>query len=448
VGACEEGRSVITGYNRMSGARITAVLSSFNRPDGLEASFRSVVEQTSWDRMELIVCDDASPDERVLELLGKMAERPRVTVLRGDPHPVEHKEVYCTFTDLINRALDRAEGEYVSYITDGNLWTPGRCEHYERHLDANPGVFLVWGMVQNVRDGRPIPMPPFNRMGMGAIQRQIVYGNFIDHGSVMHRRTPLRWSTHPQSWQFADWLFWKRLLAAGAVFDNVGFHGEVFNSDKDSLGRCLTERHETFKEMYRRRAGGGNGGAPEQARKEVLEMAENTKRVEYAKNVGTKIELVPRADGSGNDEVAPGDLIRKDRVTTQNGMLWDNFALFGEFNEYKPKEPASPKTAPKSGKRRRSEAAGKAGPKVPFERMRKRRPPRWARRKRSPQSGSPRRRAGGRSPSEGHCDKEPVREDPDHRRAVVRFRGAGAQGVRSAPGRAREPVPGSAPGRA
>ena len=225
----------------MSTPRITAILSSFNRPAGLLKSFRSVEAQTALGQMEVIVCDDASIDQEVVRLLGEFRARPNVTVVVGEPRPVDHKEVYCTFTELINQALDRAKGEYVSYITDGNEWTPGRCEHYAGFLDANPEVFLVWGMVQNVRDGQPLPMPAFSSMPMHSIIQSIPRGNFIDHGSVMHRRTELRWSTSPESWKFADWIYWKKLLQCGMRFSNVAFHGEMFYSDKDSLGRCLVE---------------------------------------------------------------------------------------------------------------------------------------------------------------------------------------------------------------
>jgi glycosyltransferase involved in cell wall biosynthesis len=359
VGARQEGRKAV------SGVRITAIVSSFERPKGLRRTLESVQTQTTRGEMEVIVCDDASRCTEVGRVLEEFAGRGAV-VIAGERRPVEHKEVYCTFTDLINRALDRAKGEYLSYITDGNEWTPGRCEHYAAFLDANPEVFLVWGMVQNVRDGEPLPMPAYGQMRMADIVQRIHWGNFIDHGSVMHRRTHLRWSTDPKSWRFADWLFWQRLLDGGMQFANVPFHGEMFYSDKDSLGRCLVERNEKFKVMYERRFGVAKAG--DQARKEE-DMSDEVKKVEYAKNVGGKIEIVPDPGGGKAEEVPPGGIIKKSKVTTSDGMLWPAFAPHAEYPEYKPKEPKAPK-GKKGARRRRPSKQPSSGRKVPFDRMR------------------------------------------------------------------------------
>ena len=353
----------------MSGVRITAIVSSFERPDGLKKSLRSVETQTARGQMEVIVCDDGSRSQELVKFLERYErDRLNVTVIRGEQRPVEFKEVYCTFTELINRAMDLAQGEYLSYLTDGNEWTPGRCEHYAAFLDANPEVFLVWGMVQNVRDGKPLPMPAYGRMRMADIVQRIHWGNFIDHGSVMHGRTHLRWSTDPKSWRFADWLFWQRLLDGGMQFANVPFHGEYFYSDKDSLGRCLVERNEKFKEMYERRFGGAKAEIPEKEE----DMADDVKKVEYAKNVGGKIEIVPDPGGGNAEEVPPGGIIKRSRVTTADGALWPAFAPYAEFPEYKPKEPAPPKDKKKGARRRRPTEKKVESPKrkVPFERMR------------------------------------------------------------------------------
>jgi len=358
----------------MSGVRVTAILSSFNRPEGLKRSFDSVLAQTVRDQVEIIVCDDASPDDRVQVLLGEFEREPDVSVIRGESRPMEHKKQYCTFTELINRAMDRARGEHFSYITDGNLWTQQRCEMYLRFLDENPEVFLVWGMVQNVRDGELMAMPPYCRMPMANILRQIHWGNFVDHGSVMHRQTRLRWSTRPESWRFADWVYWRKLLRNGKLFANVPFHGEVFNSDKDSLGRCLVERHESFEEMYRRRAGSGNGsGTRNQGERKEEEMVEEKKEemstVDYAKNVSGKIQLIPLKNSNGTKEVGVDDIVPLEEVLTDDGMMYPGFSPYGQFAQYVPKPPEPPKGDPKETKTTVAKIGKPKVPKVPFERM-------------------------------------------------------------------------------
>lgn len=333
----------------MSGC-ITVILSSFNRPEGLRKSFESVDRQTARDRLDIIVCDDGSPNGEVHLLLDRYEKLPGVRVIRGEPRPVEHKKIYCTFTELINRAMDVAGGKYFSYLTDGNEYTPGRCENYAAELDGRPDVFLVWGMVQNIRDGKVVPMQPFGRLNGAYIRHHLPRNNFIDHSSVMHRKTDVRWDTDPHSWRVADWLYWRRLLEANLEFDNLPFHGEFFHDDKDGLGRCLMEEKVSFEEMMERKLAGSDGTAPE-----VPEEERIMKRVKYAKNVGIpdrKGETHPKIEIVDGEEIHPGDLVLLEKVMTSRGNLFPAFTPFGEVGEYTPKKPVQP-----------------AGPKVPFAGM-------------------------------------------------------------------------------
>ncbi len=236
--------------------RVSAIVSSFNRPEGLRRSLESVIQQTI--DAEIIVCDDASTDQEVMEILEDAEARFGARIVRGEPVPVSRKTEVCTFTRLINRAMDLATGDYVSYLTDGNAWLPDRCAEYVKVLDTRPDIFLVWGMVQNVRDGVPQSMPAFFPLKHWQVVNQLRRFNIIDHSSVMHRRTAVRWGEGPESWRCADWLFWKRLLAAGhGKFVNLPVHGEVFYDEPDSLGRSMVERGEALGDVLASRAEGG-----------------------------------------------------------------------------------------------------------------------------------------------------------------------------------------------
>jgi glycosyltransferase involved in cell wall biosynthesis len=343
----------------VSGCLITAILSSYNRPEGLRRSFESLNKQTIRDRMEIIICDDGSPNGEVHLLLDEYEKLPGIRTIRGEPRPVEHKKIYCTFTELINRAMDSAKGEYFCYLTDGNEYSPTACERNAEHLDGMPDVFLVWGMVQNIKNGDKKPTPPFGRLTPEYTENMLPKNNFVDHSSVMHRWTDIRWSTSPESWMYADWLYWRRLIREGKRFQNHGHHVLNFFIDEDSFGGCLIRDGKSFEETMALKMKDGDGKRPVKITKE----ADMKNRVKYAKNVGApdrrgdrhpKIEIM--TDG---EEIAPGDLVLLEKVMTPRGNLFPAFIPFGEVPEYEPKRP--PEKPPGVAK--------PAGPKVPFAGM-------------------------------------------------------------------------------
>ena len=63
--------------------RASVVVPTYNRPDTLERTVKSVLEQ-SIEEFELIVVDDGSDDEDQLALLDKLADRSRIQVLRQE----------------------------------------------------------------------------------------------------------------------------------------------------------------------------------------------------------------------------------------------------------------------------------------------------------------------------------------------------------------------------
>jgi|GEM_PF-4716183 len=235
--------------------RVTVVLSSFERPDGLERSFRSLVGQTMWPEMEVVICDDGSSSQAVRDMLQRFGSNGNVTVIRGEPWPVDKKERFCTFTQLLNRAMHVAGGKYLTYLCDGDEYREGRCARYVDLLERRKALFLVWGRSQWLRDGRRQPRRTYRRVTTPEVRDLLPHGNFIDHCEFMHRRTDVRWSTSPDSWRFADWLFLQRLLLRDVEVAPVNSVGQVKHYDEGSLGRAMGEDGKTFRWVHARRAG-------------------------------------------------------------------------------------------------------------------------------------------------------------------------------------------------
>lgn len=218
---------------------LSVIVSSYNNPTGLRRAVASVQGQT-YGNIELVVCDDGSTIPAVRDYLDELWAGGRARICRGHREVSEKKGV-CSFTEQINAGMDAAAGAYFSYLCDTDVYLPCRCERLVRYLEGHRKVGLVWGMVTNVVDGRKERAPSFAELSHNKIAEYLARRNIINHSSVVHRRTAARWSTDPDSWRFADWLFWKRLLVEGFVFANAPWIGEVDYIDtQKSMGNVLT----------------------------------------------------------------------------------------------------------------------------------------------------------------------------------------------------------------
>lgn len=116
---------------RVGGDLVSVVMSAYQPDQDLVLAATSVLEQ-SWEAVELLVVDDASPPggEELLEAVEALD--PRVQVVRAP----RNGGTYAAR----NLALDRARGRWMTF-QDSDDWThPQRLEVQARHLHEHPGV--------------------------------------------------------------------------------------------------------------------------------------------------------------------------------------------------------------------------------------------------------------------------------------------------------------------
>jgi len=129
-----------TPYDRLSahsndrvtdGPLISVLMTCFKPDRGLITSVRSMIAQT-WTNWELLILDDASPEE-FTGVLGEVAEMDsRVRVIRAE----HNAGTYVRRND----GIDAARGEFVT-MQDSDDWVhPRRLEVQARHLLANSEV--------------------------------------------------------------------------------------------------------------------------------------------------------------------------------------------------------------------------------------------------------------------------------------------------------------------
>ena len=100
---------------------VSVCMTMFNRTRYLPAALESIRRQT-WERLEVLLCDDGSTEDEALAFLDEVELQPPVAefrVLRQDHHSLGRNR---------NQALAAARGDYILFVDDDNVARPREIE--------------------------------------------------------------------------------------------------------------------------------------------------------------------------------------------------------------------------------------------------------------------------------------------------------------------------------
>lgn len=192
--------------------KVSVVLTSYNRPNMIREAVDSVVSQTMGD-WELIIIDDGSKPE-VLKYLTSLAGDKRIEVLLRPPVEPKDRLATCRYAESINIGLDRVKGDYITYLTDDDLYLPTRLDIMTQFLDMKSDVKIVYGRQQILAwdsTWRYVGI----RTTVGKT-RDIMCK--VDHNSFMHRKSCLTmlekpyWPIDKNIWKDGDTGFFGKLV--------------------------------------------------------------------------------------------------------------------------------------------------------------------------------------------------------------------------------------------
>jgi glycosyltransferase involved in cell wall biosynthesis len=119
---------------------VSVVVPAYNAATTVEATLRSILDQTVED-LEVIVVDDGSQD-RTVEVVRQLDD-PRITVLeQANRGPSSAR----------NKGLAAARGRYVALLDADDLWLPDKLERQLGWLEQHPDVKSVQTGVFFVND--------------------------------------------------------------------------------------------------------------------------------------------------------------------------------------------------------------------------------------------------------------------------------------------------------
>lgn len=195
----------VTAMGR-SGSLVSVVIPTHDRRERLRRAVRSVLAQRGVD-LQVIVVDDGSTDGTEAMIEGIVD--PRIRLVRH--------EVAVGESGARNRGIAEAEGDWVAFLDDDDLWAPDKLERQLEALGATGRAWAYGGEVVvdeelRVLAGSPPPDPVvvvaqlrrYNAVPGSASSVLVASALLARVGSfdVELRRTP-------------DWDMWLRLAGEG-----------------------------------------------------------------------------------------------------------------------------------------------------------------------------------------------------------------------------------------
>lgn len=188
--------------------KVSVILASYNRPQWVRQSIKSIADQTHKDYQAVIIDESDAFD---IHEVVKEFELTEVSVKKC----VVSKDQRATTNRLsinINTGLDRATGDLVCYLADDDYLYPNWFADAVAFFEAHPKVSAAFGKLV-YSDSRemvfPTDPPPVNLRFFDKIMTDPF--DRIDHNQGIHRRfdPPIKWNEHVNNVGGPDAYYWR-----------------------------------------------------------------------------------------------------------------------------------------------------------------------------------------------------------------------------------------------
>ncbi len=189
---------------------VSVIVLTFDRAGLLAETVRAILGQT-YRNLELIVVDNMS-DDSTPAYLASIADT-RVKFLRNPNHGVL----------AVNRNLGirRAQGSYLAFCDDDDIWMPRKLEEQIALLEAEPDAALCYTNAVAVRDGMDEGTPVLSKSVRDRHFDRLIWTNFICNSSVVLRRSVLdsvgQPDENPALTPYDDYDLWLRIAARSRI---------------------------------------------------------------------------------------------------------------------------------------------------------------------------------------------------------------------------------------
>lgn len=184
--------------------KISVIIPAYNSEKTISHTIQSVLNQTFTD-LELIVINDGSQDS-TLKIVTQIKD-PRIKVFS-----------YSNAGGNIsrNRGLQRAVGEFVSFLDADDLWTPDKLQSQLKALQENATAKVAYSWTDYINTNGEFILSGKRVNVNGNVYENLLLNNFLENGSnpLICRKSLIKLGGFDESLSAAqDWDMWLRLAS-------------------------------------------------------------------------------------------------------------------------------------------------------------------------------------------------------------------------------------------
>lgn len=157
--------------------RVSIIIPVYNHAEYLKGCIDSAINQT-WSNIEVLICDDASPDPGVKKVLQQYTNNPRCRIIFS-----EQNEGIC---ETQNKLLDIAKGEIIAFLDCDDYLTPDAVEKCMQHWTKDT-VYLHTGRINVDKNGNEINRISFELLPRKDYFEENLERMFATHFKLIHR---------------------------------------------------------------------------------------------------------------------------------------------------------------------------------------------------------------------------------------------------------------------
>jgi GT2 family glycosyltransferase/glycosyltransferase involved in cell wall biosynthesis len=139
-----------TAFDKLSWPKISVIVLTYNNLDLTKACLESIIEETDYPNLEIIVVDNASADDTPDYLRQFTARHPDVKIKLNKKN--------LGFAAGNNVGLAAATGDYLVLLNNDTVVTRGWALTLLRHLQADPSIGLIGPTTNNIGNEARIVM--------------------------------------------------------------------------------------------------------------------------------------------------------------------------------------------------------------------------------------------------------------------------------------------------
>jgi glycosyltransferase involved in cell wall biosynthesis len=246
-------------------AIISVIIPAYNAERTIQETIESVLSQSFID-LEVIVINDGSNDDTEEVVSGLKDAR-----IRFFSYPNSGPQISR------NRGIEKATGDYLSFLDADDLWTTDKLEAQFAALQENSDCAVAYSWTSFIdENGKPLPGGQRFRFN-GQVYEQLLLGDFIGSGSnpLICKEALLSVGTFDEALLGGqDWEMWLR-LASQYSFAVVPRDQVLYRKSSVSWSANIERQERGYKQVIEKCL----STAPEQLRKRRNEIIGNRYRL-------------------------------------------------------------------------------------------------------------------------------------------------------------------------